>query len=150
MEDLDLLRNKIEEYNRKFRKIELPPIKEGKVYSLNKEQKIDGAEPTLFWPDVWDNNDRKGIYGIFHHRTLLYIGKASQQTLGHRLGDYFRYGSEKYICVTNPKHTWSKEPTHVITWAVPDEMFFEASALEEFLIYELSELVCDNTLGKRA
>jgi len=36
----------------------------------------------------------------------------------------------------------------VITWAVPKDMPFEASALEEFLIKELAAELPDNTAGK--
>jgi hypothetical protein len=49
----------------------------------------------------------------------------------------FTYGGSKY--------TWTKEPTHFVAWGIPDESFFEASALEEFLIDRLQNELPDNT-----
>ena len=150
MATLETLRNKIEEYKLKYRKESLPPIEESQIYSLNRNITIKGASPILFWPDTWPHSDSRGIYAIFSHDTLLYIGKASQQPIGNRLGSYFKYGEEKYISVTAPGHVWSNPPTHVVTWAVPEDMFFEASAIEEFLIKELATELPDNTAGKNA
>jgi hypothetical protein len=148
MATIETLRYKINEYKAKYRRESLPQIEEGKIYSLNKDITIKGASPTLFWPDTWPLSNRRGIYAIFSHEQLLYLGKASQQPLGNRLGSYFHNGEEKHIAVTAPGHTWSNPPTHVITWAVPKDMPFEASALEEFLIKELATELPDNTAGK--
>uniref|UniRef100_UPI001BE3D448 hypothetical protein n=2 Tax=Vibrio anguillarum TaxID=55601 RepID=UPI001BE3D448 len=78
-----------------------------------------------------------------------YIGKASWQQLGYRLGSYFRYSIDRKSGIPKKNDVWSKPPTHLITWAVPDELFFEASALEEYLIFKLGSLLPDNVLGKR-
>jgi hypothetical protein len=40
------------------------------------------------------------------------------------------------LSYTRAKGVWFKEPTHFVAWAIPDESFFEASALEEYLIYK--------------
>ena len=82
---------------------------------------------------VWPFSDDKGVYAILHHDMVLYIGKASHQGMGYRLGSYFDKDG-------NPKqgHTWTEIPTHVVTWKVPEDSPFEASALEEFLIRELA------------
>lgn len=143
------LRNAIAEFCDKYRKEGLPPIEESPVYSLDKSTVIEGFEPQLFWPDTWPHSDRNGIYAIFSQQQLLYIGKASFQSLGYRLSSYFRYGKDGKA-ETRPNHTWTNPPTHVIAWAVPLDMPFEAGAIEEFLISALNRELVDNTTGKRA
>ena len=150
MATLENIQSKIESYSKKYRREGLEPIQPGDVYSLNKYISITGVTPKLYWPDSWPLSNRRGIYAIFSHEQVLYIGKASQQPMGNRLSSYFKTGEEKHICVIAPGHTWSKPPTHVATWAVPDHMFFEASALEEFLINEFKNELPDNSLGKNA
>ncbi|MDC5806563.1 hypothetical protein OPW36_05530 [Vibrio europaeus] len=79
---------------------------------------------------------------------MLYIGKASLQDLGYRLSSYFVYSGDRQSAVPKKGHTWSKQPTSVVTWAVPREYFFEATALEEYLIFNLKDHLPDNTVGK--
>ena len=148
--DLEKLRSKVLFYSQNYRRDDVGKIEEGEIYGLSDGVNIRGCSPRLYWPAVWPNADARGVYAIFSHEKLLYIGKASQQALGNRLSSYFQYGKTKSICITNPQHNWSSKPTHVVTWAVPKEMFFEASALEEYLINELKNELPDNTAGKNA
>lgn len=92
---------------------------------------------------------RRGIYAMFYNDELLYIGKASslKSAIWHRVSKHVVFDNDyNYIGV---RGTWSKEPTHFIGWAVPDSSFFEASALEEFLINELRDELPDNRVGKK-
>jgi len=148
MATLKDLREKIEIYSRVFRNQSIPPIEESRIYSLYGTP-LGGIEPDIYWPEDWPLGDRRGIYAIFSNEVLLYIGKASAQDIGYRLYDYFKKGANGE-CVTNKNHTWTSEPTHIVTWAVPDNLFFEASGLEEFLIDSFSDELPDNTQGKYA
>jgi hypothetical protein len=88
------------------------------------------------------------VYAIFSGNELIYLGKASLQDLGYRVGSYFVYSKDRQSAIPRNGHTWSKPPTSIVTWAVPRDLFFEASALEEFLIFNLKEQLPDNTIGK--
>ena len=91
---------------------------------------------------------RRGVYAIFCDEKLLYIGKASSpnSAIWHRIYTHINFDDNfDYIGV---RGTWSLKPSHFIGWAVPDESFFEASALEEFLIYQLRDELPDNRVGK--
>lgn len=148
MADLLKLQETIQEYVNNYRRTGVEDLKQGAVYGLDKSREIRSTTPSVYWPETWPLSHRRGIYAIFSHEELLYIGKASQQALGFRLSSYFKQVEGK--CVTAPDHSWSSEPTHVVTWAVPEDMFFEASALEEFIIDRLKHELPDNTLGKSA
>jgi len=93
------------------------------------------------WPDEWPSGWKKGVYLIFGAGgSLLYIGKASMNNaIGSRLGEYFQYSDdERKSCkVVDPR---IKEPRYLLTVAVPDEMPFESSALEEYLIGALQPI----------
>ena len=92
---------------------------------------------------------RRGVYAIFSEDELLYIGKASStnSAIWHRVNKHIILDKEcEYVGV---RGNWSKRPTHFIGWAVPDESPFEASALEEFLIYQLRNELPDNSIGKK-
>lgn len=144
MTSIEDVSNKIREYSARFRNPDLEQICRGEIYCLKKES---SDSPELGWPDTWPQANRRGVYAIVSDDRVLYIGKASQQPIGHRLSSYFRYG-EARECTTVAGHNWTHDPTHVVTWAVPDSSPFEASSLEEYLIIELKP--CDNTAGKRA
>lgn len=148
MTGLETLSAKIDEYQAKFRHPSMPPICQSPIYDLTKNQRTETTTDAPGWPETWPHNNRRGIYAIFSSGTLLYIGKASFQSIGYRLRSYFRYGPDR-TCVSVQGHCWTSEPTHVVAWAVPDETFFEASALEEYLIHELGDDLPDNTTGKR-
>nr|WP_075519029.1 GIY-YIG nuclease family protein [Moritella viscosa]SHO17593.1 Putative uncharacterized protein [Moritella viscosa] len=142
------LKSAIAVYSDTYRRSDVTQLEEGKIYGLDKDIEIRSTLPTSYWPETWSLSHRRGIYAIFSHEKLLYIGKASQKALGYRLSSYFKTDNNK--CVVAPNHTWSSQPTHVVTWAVPENMFFEASALEEFLIDYFKDELPDNTVGKSA
>jgi hypothetical protein len=142
---LDDIRSLIDEYCSRYRKAGLPRIDPGDLYSLNPDE--DPTKPS--WPDEWPFANRPGIYAIVSNGRVLYVGKASQQSIGRRLGSYFQYGPNR-TCRLKSKHVWTASPTHVAIWAVPEETFFEASALEEFLIGRLKARLPDNSVGARA
>jgi len=148
MASLVSLKNAVEEYSNKFRRCDVEALVEGSIYSLDESIEVRSTSPTLYWPATWPLSHRRGIYAIFSHEELLYIGKASQQALGYRLSSYFKQVNGK--CEVASGHAWTSQPTHVITWAVPENMFFEASALEEFLIDHFKYELPDNTVGKSA
>ena len=143
MAELQDVRNLVLEYSKNYRKESLAEIIEGKKYSLLDNKNGPG------WPDRWINCNERGVYAVFSGDKLLRIGKASHQGMGFRLSSYFRYGEEKQ-CVTTPGQKWTKTPTSVSTWAVPKDMPFEASALEEFLIGRLGDELPDNAVGKNS
>ena len=144
LEDIDKL---VLCFSSKYRRAELPQINRSEIYSLfTDESKVPNAK--LYWPDKWPNCSERGVYAIFSDSELLYIGKSSLQDLGSRLGSYFVYSSDRQSGVPKSGHTWSKPPTSIVTWAVPKEIFFEASALEEFLIFNLKNQLPDNRIGK--
>lgn len=146
MANLKKLQDTIKEYSEKYRRVGVGELEQGEVYSLDKTVDIRATTPSSYWPKTWPLSHRRGIYAIFSHEELLYIGKASQQALGYRLSSYFKKVEGK--CSIAQGHSWSSPPTHVVTWAVPDAMFFEASALEEFIIHRLKDELPDNTVGK--
>ncbi|MBE8232447.1 MAG: GIY-YIG nuclease family protein, partial [Endozoicomonadaceae bacterium] len=132
MANLAQLQQAVNKYTSDFRKNDIEQLVQSEIYSLDRSVDIRFTYPSLYWPDTWPLSHCRGIYAIFSHEELLYIGKASQQALGYRLSSYFKNIGSK--CTIAPGHTWSSKPTHVVTWSVPENMFFEASALEEFLI----------------
>lgn len=144
LEDIDKL---ILRFSSEYRRADLPKIRRSEIYSLfANKSKVPDAK--LFWPDTWPNCSERGVYAIFSDHELLYIGKASLQDLGYRVGSYFVYSQDRQSAVPKSGHTWSKPPTSIVTWAVPEDLFFEASALEEFLIFNLKNQLPDNTVGK--
>lgn len=84
--------------------------------------------------------EKNGVYVILKENSIIYIGKSSSRNKGiwHRIYDHI-YSSRR--------SSWSHEATHYIAWAVPDDSFFEASALEEFLIFRLKDQLPVNKVG---
>ena len=77
----------------------------------------------------------EGIYAVLHEQDgtlyVLYIGE-SESEIGKRLGSYFdKHGNP------DPKHTWTKPPTHVKTWKVDDSLI-DIKELEKCLIDTLN------------
>jgi hypothetical protein len=143
IEDIDKL---VLRFSSEYRRADLPKIRKSEIYSLfTNKSKVPDAK--LFWPDTWPNCSERGIYAIFYEHELLYIGKASLQDLGYRVGSYFAYSQDRQSAVPKKGHTWSKTPTSVVTWATHKDLFFEASALEEYLIFNLKNQLPDNTMG---
>lgn len=63
----------------------LPKIHRSEIYSLFSDKtKVPNAK--LHWPETWPNCGERGVYGIFSDDELLYVGKASLQELGYRIG----------------------------------------------------------------
>jgi hypothetical protein len=145
MATLQCIKKLVDKFSSEYRHPNLPPIVESEIYTLDSSNEVKGAES--FWPETWPNNDYKGVYAIFSHDEVLYIGKASLQILGYRLGSYFGYSDDRKSAVTKKGHYWSKPPTSIVTWSVPEKCFFEASALEEFLIFNLKNYLPDNRVG---
>jgi hypothetical protein len=99
----------------------------------------------LGWPAMWPGADDCGVY-VFMDATqeVLYVGKASMSnSIGSRLGGYFRYAEDGKSC--RVRHDWTLRYVAVIS--VPPQLSFEAAALEEFLIREVSPR--HNTLGRK-
>ena len=143
LEDINKL---VLRFSSEYRRADLPEIRRSEIYSLFTDKtKVPDAK--LFWPDTWPNCNQRGIYAIFSDLDLLYIGKASLQDLGYRIGSYFAYSQDRQSAVPKKGHIWSKPPTSIVTWAVPEKLFFEATALEEFLIFNLRNQLPDNTKG---
>jgi len=146
---LNDVRKKISDYCILYRKEGLPPIQESPVYILNENYVGEQCDSDARWPQAYPHAGNRGVYAIFGVDGLLYIGKASIGTIGERLSSYFQYFKNREGFKTNPQHTWSAPPTHVVVWAVPDDMPFEASALEEFLIGSFKGNLSDNRIGNR-
>jgi len=143
LQDIEFLVNR---FSNEYRRSDLPKIIQSGVYSLNSPSETK-VRSDLFWPETWPNCENRGIYAIFSNEILLYVGKASLQNLGNRLSNYFIYSQDKQSGIPKRDHKWSSPPTHIVTWAVPDDYFFEASALEEFIIFNLKKQLPDNILG---
>lgn len=129
--------NAIDAYQARYRHPNQPPFEIGKVVHLHPAQtrksEEDGSSP---WSDPWPFDKRAGVYFILSEdHQILYIGKTSMaQCLGKRLYCHFGGGTECEYDAAG----WGTEPYFVVNIAVPLESPFEAPALEEFLIAELS------------
>jgi hypothetical protein len=139
IENVDKL---IKEYSERLRPETNFKAEISNLYNL---KKMKGSKE-FGWPDPWPHGGSPGIYVILHEEEVLYIGKASLQWIGDRLSSYFRYG-EKRECIQNRNHNWKKPPTHVVAWKVPKDQFYEASAMEEYLINKLQGELSGNTQG---
>jgi hypothetical protein len=136
---LDALNRALDEYTEKYRRPGLARLETSGLYALFPGEENQGVTVVSGWPKEYPNSSRKGGYAIFGRTgKLLYIGKASMNHyIGSRLGNYFRQKKLTKACV--PIHNgWSERPSCISTIAVPDEMSFEAPALEEYLIQRLN------------
>ena len=120
----------LNQLNAKIAEFGIEGIKPCGVFDLNQDS----------LQDKWPCADDTGIYAIFSVEKLLYIGQSSN-TIGARLGDYFKKGDDD-ITKLDPKHTWTSPPTHFATWKI-EETTSRLLELEKFLIRELNP--CDNT-----
>jgi hypothetical protein len=134
MANLARLKDLVREFEEKYRGSGLEP------FIFVDEYRLGCEEP---WPII--TTTHKGVYGIFSNNDLLYIGKVTGKTrvICHRMNDYFKIPED--FSYEGPKDNWSQEPTHFVAWGVPDDSFFEASSLEEFLIEKLKNELPDNT-----
>lgn len=124
---------KIEEYIRKYRRVDLESITINKLYDLFPEQGASDSNVAHNWPEEWPNLDSAGVYAFLSKNLeVLYIGKASMNHgLGWRLSAHCSGGKNKPCKLTDK---WKGEPRYVAIIAVPDSSKFEAPALEEFLV----------------
>ncbi len=115
--------------------------------------------PPIAWPQQYPHSDQRGVYLILSKaedplsiggtECPFYIGKASKQRLGNRLGVYF--GTDRKTKGCRIKHPvsvgkgWSERPAYIVTIAVPEDMGDEASKLEKYLIDKLQPR--DNIVG---
>jgi len=129
MASLQCIDKLVDEFSTEYPKADLPPIKRSGIYCLNPSQN-KSINAVMCWPEAWPNNNERGLYAIFSDDELLYIGKASLQRLGSRLNNYFSSSPDKSKAATKNNHSWSKPPISLVTWAVPEKYFFEATALE--------------------
>jgi hypothetical protein len=103
-----------------------------------------GEELAGKWPEVWPNTASPGVYLIFDGGlNLLYVGKAQNQ-LGYRLSAHFQGGKTAPAC--RIVEQWSQRPAYVATVPFPESSWFEALALEGYLIEKLDPP--DNKIGK--
>ncbi len=137
----------LDDYQTRYRRSDVSPIKLSEPYSLFPEETYPPADSEMCWPAPYPQCDRKGVYFIFGQTgRLLYIGKASlSSSLGTRLGRYFQYAEDRKRCMVRNGELWTEPPRFLATAAVPEDMPFEASALEEYLIAKLNP--SDNVTG---
>lgn len=90
------------------------------------------------WPASWAYPLRAGVYAFLSENAkLLYVGKASfRSSISARLATYCGY-QERRSGPCKLSNRWKGSPRYVVIVAVPEESRFEASALEEFLIWKL-------------
>jgi len=136
MEVSEMYRNVKEElaiYNQSFRHPELPLLEISSLYSLH-PKRPEAMDTPHKWPRPYPNADMAGVYIAFGaDMKLIYVGVASN--LNTRVGSYFRYSSDdKGNCEL--RHDWSIEPAYLATIGVDEEAFFEAFALEKYLIFK--------------
>jgi hypothetical protein len=135
----------VSEFTSRHRHSDFPPLEASGPFDLFPSLPLPaGITPQGRWTDPqWPFAERAGVYLIYSESfELLYIGKSSMnQCLGKRLWRHFGGGE---ICA--PKDAWPQAPRFVVNIAVPEEMPFEAPALEEYLIKKLQPSL--NTVGR--
>jgi hypothetical protein len=138
----------LEEYKAKYRRPGLPDLRLSGLYALfpAEAQTVDADH---HWNEKWPHSDEAGVYFIFAGSGhLLYVGKASMSHhIGDRLSFYFGSDRASKACTIVHESQWNERPMYVATVAVPQDMKFEAAALEEYLIAALDP--CDNVNGAK-
>jgi hypothetical protein len=120
------------EYVSSYRRKGLKDLEISPPFDLFPDQPVPpGISPKSNEYRSWPLGERAGVYMIYSVGfEILYIGKASMsQNIATRLSGWFT-GGEKCIL----KHRWPEPPRFLINIAVPDDMPFEAPAIEEYLI----------------
>lgn len=81
----------------------------------------------------WPSNESAGVYVFLDsNKNIIYIGKASfGNCIGGRL-------NSRFDTRWNPKKPESEGCQYITTIALPEEAAFEAAAIEEFLLKNLS------------
>jgi len=126
-------------YETKYRRSGLPALTVSGLYDLFPSQPSQiSAKWSWSRSNPWPHANRAGVYFIFGDTgNLLYVGKASRGSIGARLDEYFGYEKLTKGCRIIEPQAWRERPRYVAALAVPEDMWFEAAALEEFLIREL-------------
>lgn len=79
----------------------------------------------------WPSNESPGVYIFLDvDKNITYIGKASLQGIGYRL-------NQRFDTKWNPKKPESEGCVYITTIALAEESFFEAPAIEEYLLKHL-------------
>jgi len=144
---LTLTTDAIADYVTRFRRPEFPAFEISGLYDLSPDRPHSFATPPPHsWPAAYPFGWRAGVYLIFSESLdLLYVGKASMSSnIGSRLATYFHYGEAREMVLQHSG--WSQPPRFFYAVAVPEQMPFEAPALEEFLIGRLQPP--DNSVGR--
>lgn len=137
-------RDVVAEFASLHRHPNLPPLEVSAPFDLFPSLPLPAnITPQGSWLNTWPFAERAGVYLIYSESfDLLYVGKASMnRCLGQRLWDHFGGGE---TCIF--KESWPQTPRFVVNIAVPEELSFEAPALEEYLIKKLQPLC--NTVGR--
>jgi hypothetical protein len=133
------------EFASRHRHSDFPPLEAGGPLDFLPSLPVPaGIVPQGGWTDPqWPFAEIAGVYLIYSESfDLLYVGKSSMsQCLRKRLYRHFGGG---VTCVLNDP--WPQAPRFIVNIAVPEEMPFEAPALEEYLIKKLQPLL--NAVGK--
>ena len=146
MAKYDELANAVTEYSDRYRRSDLPKLMIGLAYDLYPQEGKPALECQHCWPETWPNSDKAGIYAFLDRDlNVVYIGKSSMNSfLGARLSAYCGYDENRNCRLHHSG--WTASPRYVWTVGVPDELSFEAPALEEYLIKKLKPT--DNVAGK--
>lgn len=122
----------IRTYSEKYRHPSLPEIRISKLYDLYPEKEtIHKEEIDASWPKgIYPFCGNSGVYLFLDEKlTITYVGLAIG--FGSRLGQYFKKAKDGSCIV---KDTRIGIPRFIAAIAVPDETWFEAAALEKYLI----------------
>lgn len=145
---LDDLKAKVAEYCSRYRHPDMADFSSGPLYDLFPERESGAFRAEYRWNDTWPSNGKAGIYAFLDaDGRVVYIGKSSMKSsVSARLSSYCQYGPSKTCKLKQDQ--WKVPPRYVWIVGVPTETPFEAAALEEFLIREIS--TSDNVNGVSA
>ncbi|SFJ70209.1 hypothetical protein SAMN05216429_1051 [Marinobacter persicus] len=145
---LEDLKAKVDEYCSRYRHPEMASFSSGPLYDLFPEQESGVFRAEYRWNDTWPSNGKAGIYAFLDvDGHVVYIGKSSMKSsVSARLSSYCQYGPGKSCQLKQDQ--WKVQPRYVWIVGVPTETPFEAAALEEFLIREIT--TSDNVNGVSA
>lgn len=119
------LHNALNSMNRKYPRPKMRPPVFCEPYDLDKS-----------FANYFPGYDRSGVYALLDkNKTVRYIGKSSTN-LGRRLGSYFKRSDDRRKGIA--RHAELKRIRYIVTAPMPKNHFFEASAIEEFLIRKLN------------
>ncbi len=123
---IEALQSRLSEYRATYFPNEAESLQCSRPYDINKE-----------FREEYPNSSKPGVYAIFDaEMRLLYVGKSN--CLGKRLSNYFQWEDRKAgtVKIVDSDESWGDtRPAFLATIAV--EKDWEASSLEEFLIFHL-------------